>query len=48
MLHRIGVKTRVLLVAALLVVSASLTFAQFGRGGFFGSPVRLAPSRSAS
>jgi hypothetical protein len=44
MLHRIGVKTRVLLVAALLVVSASLTFAQFGRGGFFGSPVRLAPS----
>ena len=36
--------TRVLLVAVLLVASASYTFAQFGRGGFFNSPVRLAPS----
>ena len=44
MLHRTGVITRVLLVAALLVVSAGYTFAQFGRGGFFNSPVRLAPS----
>ena len=42
--HRTGVITRVLLVAALLVVSAGYTFAQFGRGGFFNSPVRLAPS----
>jgi len=44
MLHRTGVITRVFLVAALLVVSAGYTFAQFGRGGFFNSPVRLAPS----
>jgi len=44
MLHRTGVLTRVILVAALLVVSAGYTFAQFGRGGFFNSPVRLAPS----
>ena len=44
MLHRTGVITRVLLVAALLVVSAGYTFAQFGRGGFFNSPVRLEPS----
>ena len=44
MLHRTGVITRVLLVAALLVVSAGYTFAQFGRSGFFNSPVRLAPS----
>jgi len=44
MLHRTGMITRVFLVAALLVVSAGYTFAQFGRGGFFNSPVRLAPS----
>jgi hypothetical protein len=42
--HRTGVITRVLLVAALLVASAGYTFAQFGRGGFFNSPIRLAPS----
>ena len=44
MRHRAGMKTRVLLVAALLLASAGYTFAQFGRGGFFNSPVRLAPS----
>jgi len=44
MLHRTGMITRVFLVAALLVVSAGYTFAQFGRGGVFKSPVRLAPS----
>ena len=43
MADRTGMK-RVLLVAALLVVSAGYTFAQFGRGGFFNSPVSLAPS----
>jgi len=41
--RRTGVN-KLLLVVALLVVSAGYTFAQFGRGGFFGSPVRLAPS----
>jgi len=41
---RSGVKTRVLLVAAFLLASAGYTFAQFGRGGFFNSPIRLAPS----
>jgi hypothetical protein len=44
MLQRTGVITRVLLVAALLVASAGYTFAQVGRGGFFNSPIRLAPS----
>jgi hypothetical protein len=44
MLNRTGVITRVFLVAALLAVSAGYTFAQFGRGGFFNSPVTLAPS----
>jgi hypothetical protein len=32
------------LVAALLLTGAGYTYAQFGRGGFFNSPVRLAPS----
>jgi hypothetical protein len=40
--RRTGV-TRLLLVVAVLVASAGYTFAQFGRGGFFNSPVRLAP-----
>jgi len=44
MLVRTGVKTRVLLAAALLLASAGYTFAQFGRNGFFNNPVRLAPS----
>ena len=35
---------RMLVVAALLLMSAGYTFAQFGRGGFFNSPVRPAPS----
>ena len=41
--RRTGVN-KLLLVVALLVVSAGYAFAQFGRGGFFNSPVRLAPS----
>jgi hypothetical protein len=35
---------RVLLVVVLLITTAGYTFAQFGRGGFFNSPVRPAPS----
>ena len=41
--HRSGLRT-IVLVAGVLVVSAGYTFAQFGRGGFFNSPVRNAPA----
>jgi hypothetical protein len=40
---RTGAFSRVLLVAASLLLGAGFAFAQFGRGGFFNSPVRLAP-----
>ena len=45
-----GVRTRrpgtcALLVAVSLLASAGYTFAQFGRGGFFNSPTRLAPAQ---
>ena len=33
----------IVLVAAFVLTSAGYTFAQFGRGGFFNSPVRPAP-----
>jgi hypothetical protein len=42
--HRPGRLTRLLLLAASIIASTGYSFAQFGRGGFFNSPVRPAPS----
>jgi hypothetical protein len=41
--RRTGALRWVLLVAAFVLTTAGYTFAQFGRGGFFNSPLRPAP-----